>query len=59
MYVLMAIIKKRLNIDASLYTILQILSLTCFEKIPLNQLLDQNEYKWQDLSNANQLNLFT
>ena len=58
-YVLIAIIKKRLDIDASLYTILQILSLTCFEKIPLNQLLDQNEYKWKDHSEAKQLILFT
>ncbi len=38
-YVLVAIIKKRLNIDASLYTILQILSLTVFERISLNQIL--------------------
>ena len=38
-YVLVAIIKKRLDLEASLYTILQTLSLTLFEKIPLNQLL--------------------
>ena len=38
-YVLVAIIKKRLRLDASLYTILQTLSLTLFEKIPLNALL--------------------
>ncbi len=38
-YVLIAIIKKRLRLDASLYTILQTLSLTLFEKIPLNALL--------------------
>ena len=36
-YVLVAIIKKRLNLDASLYTLLQILSLTLFEKMPLQQ----------------------
>ena len=35
-YVLVAIVKKRLKIEASLYTILQILSLILFEKIPLN-----------------------
>ena len=34
-YVLVAIVKKRLNIEASLYTILQILSVTLFEKTPI------------------------
>lgn len=34
-YVLVAIVKMRLNVDASLYTLLQILSVTLFEKIPL------------------------
>jgi hypothetical protein len=38
-YVLVAIVKKRLNLSASLYEILQILSLTLFEKMPLDQLL--------------------
>ena len=38
-YVLIAIIKKQLNIKAELYTILQVLSLTLFEKLPLEQLL--------------------
>jgi len=57
-YVLVAIVKKRLNLSASLYEMLQILSLTMFERIPLDQLLnkivtDDN----QDLS-GNQLNLF-
>ena len=36
-YVLVAIVKKRLNLDASLYTLLQIFSVTLFEKIPLNK----------------------
>lgn len=40
-YVLVAIIKKRLNLAASLYEILQILSLTMFERTPLDQLLTQ------------------
>ena len=39
-YMLVAIIKKRLDLKIELYTILQILSLTLFEKIPLKQLLD-------------------
>jgi IS4 transposase len=38
-YVLIAIVKKRLELSASLYEILQILSLTMFERTPLNQLL--------------------
>jgi len=41
-YVLVAIVKKRLNLPASLYQILQILSLTLFERMPLNQLLAQS-----------------
>jgi IS4 transposase len=40
-YVLVAIVKKRLNLSASLYEILQILSLTMFERIPLDQLLSK------------------
>ena len=40
-YVLVAIVKKRLDLDASLYTLLQILSVTLFEKMPIHQALDQ------------------
>ena len=57
-YVLVAIIKKRLNIGADLYTILQILSLTLFEKTPLFQLLTGVDSTDGDVSNSNQLNLF-
>ena len=39
-YVLVAIVRKRLTLSASLYEILQILSLTLFEKTPINQLFD-------------------
>ncbi len=57
-YLLVAIIKKRLNLSASLYEMLQILSLTMFEKIPLDQLL--NNIITDDIQalSANQLNLF-
>jgi hypothetical protein len=57
-YVLVAIVKKRLNLSASLYEILQILSLTMFERIPLDQLL--NNIVTDDIQalSANQLNLF-
>jgi len=57
-YVLVAIVKKRLKLRASLYTILQILSLTLFDKQPLNQLLAQTESTAAILDSSNQLNLF-
>ena len=57
-YVLVAIIKKRLRIDLSLYTILQILSITLFEKIPIYQLLTESEYKNKITRSDNQLKLF-
>ncbi len=58
-YVLVAIVKKRLQLPASLYEILQILSLTMFEKIPLDQLLAPTiSDQIQPLSD-NQLILFT
>lgn len=57
-YVLVAIIKKQLNLNASLYTLLQILSVTLFEKIPLQQALTTNDYKSQDSENGKQLDLF-
>jgi len=57
-YVLVAIIKKRLDIKAYLYTILQILSLTLFEKTPLEQLLAKSGYKDEECIMGNQLNLF-
>ncbi|MES2356646.1 MAG: IS4 family transposase [Pseudomonadota bacterium] len=43
-YVLVAIVKKRLNLDASLYTLLQILSVTLFERMPLQQAFQGNNY---------------
>lgn len=57
-YVLVAIVKKRLGLSASLYTLLQILSLTLFEKTPLDQLLANSEDNTQSSENTNQLNLF-
>ena len=57
-YVLVAIVKKRLNLDASLYTLLQVFSVTLFEKIPLNQgFLDFTDEENSDML-VNQLNLF-
>jgi hypothetical protein len=58
-YVLIAIIKKRLRVEASLYTILQILSLMLFEKTPLDQLLNDRALLKLRLDDSTQLNLFT
>jgi Domain of unknown function (DUF4372)/Transposase DDE domain len=58
-YVLVAIAKKRLGVEASLYTILQILSLTLFEKIPLDQLFNDTALQNFDGENPTQLNLFS
>ena len=50
--------KKRLKIEASLYTILQILSVTIFERMPLLQVLTDGDYKDDSGQNTNQLILF-
>ena len=57
-YVLVAIVKKRLNLDASLYTLLQILSVTLFEKIPLQQAFPGSNSSSDNITINNQLNLF-
>lgn len=57
-YVLVAIVKKQLKSDASLYTILQILSLTLFEKTTLNQLVSVSMNISSECEMSNQLNLF-
>ena len=56
-YVLVAIVRKRLNLDASLYTLLQILSVTLFEKIPLQQALENMNNKSDPPEISNQLTL--
>jgi hypothetical protein len=57
-YVLVAIARKRLGLDASLYQILQILSLTLFEKTPILQALQTFEWDADSVTNSNQLILF-
>jgi hypothetical protein len=57
-YVLVAIIKKRLRIESSLYTMLQIFSLTLFEKKPILQVLTDTDYKNKITSSHIQLKLF-
>ena len=57
-YVLMAIVKKRLSLPRSLYTILQILSVTLFEKMPILQVLSHTNSEEPEVDDRNQLNLF-
>ncbi len=57
-YVLVAIVRKRLKLRASLYQILQILSLTLFEKTPMDQLLSHAVADQIDATAAKQLSLF-
>jgi len=57
-YVLVAIIKKQLNLDLNLYTILQILSVTLFEKVSILQVLMEAGYKTDNTDFCNQLMLF-
>ena len=57
-YLLVAIVKKRLGLAVPLYTILQILSVTIFETTPLVKLFSQTEYKSPNTHSPNQLLLF-
>ncbi len=57
-YVLIAIIKKRLALDQSLYRILQILSLVLFDKRPILQVFSEPDCRWQVHQDHNQLKLF-
>jgi len=57
-YLLVAIMKKLLKAELSLYTILQILSVTVFEKMPILQELTDFEYTKPEYYNPNQLCLF-
>jgi hypothetical protein len=57
-YVLIAIIKKQLQLHASLYTLLQILSVSLFEKTELSHALQRDALGRSNLDNANQLILF-
>jgi IS4 transposase len=57
-YLLVAIVKKRLKLEHSLYTLLQIFSLTLFEKIPINELFTNDDYKIETPTECKQLKLF-
>ena len=56
-YLLIAIVKKRLKLESSIYTLLQILSVTLFEKMPVNEALSCSNYNIDLEHRGNQLNL--
>jgi hypothetical protein len=58
-YVLIAIVKKELQLNASLYTLLQILSVSLFEKTEVSSALQLERNTSDSLDDGNQLNLFT
>ncbi len=57
-YVLVAIVKKRLGLDRSPYTILQILSVALFEKTPILRAFSPTNCESENIDFSNQLNLF-
>ena len=57
-YVLVAIVKKRLALDVSLYKLLQILSITLFEKMPISTAVFDVASQFENIDDANQLMLF-
>ena len=57
-YVLVAIAKKRFMLKQSLYEILQVLSISIFEKMPVNQLFQQTQLQYFKEQNDNQLKMF-
>lgn len=57
-YVLVAIVRKRLKLDASLYTLMQVFSVTVFEKAPVESVISQTAYSSEYDVDDNQLNLF-
>lgn len=57
-YVLVAIAKKKFMLKQSLYEILQILSISIFEKMPINQLFQQTQLQYFKEQNSNQLKMF-
>ncbi len=58
-YVLVVAVKKQLNLDAFLYTLLRILSVTLFEKMPLQQAFSGGNYTYKQDGDCNRMNLFT
>lgn len=57
-YVLIAIAKKKIGVKATLYTFLEVVGLTLFEKIPILQVFEQRHVQDETLLDRNQLTLF-
>jgi len=57
-YLIVAIAKKKLKIQQTLYSFLQVISISIFEKEPINQLVSNNQSHFKDSDFSNQLNLF-
>jgi transposase len=57
-YVLVAIVRKRLKLEAPLYTLLQVISVTVFEKIEIQTAFSENDYRYDTAQDDNQLDLF-
>ena len=57
-YVLVAVLRKRMSISVDLYTILRVLSLTLFEKMPIFKLFSDTDYNLSNLETPNQLILY-
>jgi transposase len=57
-YLLVAITKKKLNLEQNLYTLLQTFSLSVFEKTPINELFIKQDYKYNTTQDYNQLTIF-
>jgi IS4 transposase len=58
-YVLVAIVRKRLKFEASLYTLMQVFSVTVFEKVSIGSVIFQTTDNSGTVTNNNQLNLFS
>jgi hypothetical protein len=58
-YVLVAIIRKRLKLDVSLYTLMQVFSVTVFEKASIESVILQTAYSSEPVMDGNQLDLFS
>jgi len=57
--VLIAIVRKRLRLEVSLYTLLQVFSVTVFEKMPIQSAIVAAPDRFDDATDSNQLELFT
>ena len=58
-YLLVAIVRKRLRLEVSLYTLLQVFSVTAFEKMPIQSAISAPRGQFDDTEDSNQLELFT